>query len=68
MSVPDFSQASWRKSSRSGTQTDQCVEATSAAGYVGVRDSKNPDGPTLGFNRSAWHTFTEGVKVGTFDL
>ncbi len=32
----------WRKSSFSG-QTGQCVEVTPGA----VRDSKNPDGPTL---------------------
>jgi hypothetical protein len=68
MSVPDFGQANWRKSSHSSTQTDQCVEVTSVAGWIGVRDSKNPDGSRLGFNRSGWRTFIDGVKANAFDL
>ncbi|MQY20491.1 DUF397 domain-containing protein [Nocardia macrotermitis] len=63
----DVSGAKWFKSSRSGPAKD-CVEvAWLAADYVGVRDSKNPDGPALVFTPGEWSTFTRGVKDGEFD-
>ncbi|QXJ23088.1 DUF397 domain-containing protein [Actinomadura graeca] len=37
----------WRKSSRSSSQGDACVELADLGEHVGVRDSKNPDGPEL---------------------
>lgn len=36
----------WFKSSRS-LGSNECVEVRMSAGLVGVRDSKNPEGPTL---------------------
>jgi hypothetical protein len=48
----------WRKSTRSGTQTN-CVEL--AATLDRVRDSKNPTGPTL---RVDLTTFLSDVKSG----
>jgi hypothetical protein len=33
-----------------------------------VRDSKDPDGPTLGFTPTAWTFFLDQVKEGRFDL
>ena len=38
-------QVRWRKSSRSGANANGCVEL--AHTHDAVRDSKNPDGPTL---------------------
>ncbi|TDC60322.1 DUF397 domain-containing protein [Actinomadura sp. GC306] len=38
---------SWKKSSHSDNLGGNCVELASLAGGVGVRDSKNPDGPRL---------------------
>jgi uncharacterized protein DUF397 len=58
----------WRKSSYSGNGGGNCVEVTSLAdGSVAVRDSKNPDGPTLTFTAAEWEAFTSGVQNGEFD-
>ncbi|MFB4305546.1 DUF397 domain-containing protein [Actinomadura sp. GTD37] len=37
----------WRKSSRSSSAGDQCVEVAGVEDAVAVRDSKDPDGPVL---------------------
>ncbi|MEV6339604.1 DUF397 domain-containing protein [Nocardia vinacea] len=63
----DLSGAKWFKSSRSGGGKD-CVEvAFTESGHVGVRDSKNPNGPALVFTPSEWDAFTIGVSGGEFD-
>jgi hypothetical protein len=49
----------WRKSSHSGDQ-GACVEvAALPAGGIGVRDSKNPDGPHLTLSRHAFRTLLD---------
>lgn len=61
--------AAWRKSTRS--QTSNCVEvAPLGAGPVtmALRDSKDPSGPVLLFNRAGWLGFIAGAKNGQFDL
>jgi hypothetical protein len=64
----DLSNAVWRKSSRSGA-VNNCVEvARNLPQGVAVRDSKRPAGPALVVTRAAWHTFTDGVKAGDFDV
>lgn len=58
--------AEWHKSSHSGGG-DNCVEvATNLLGVVAVRDSKNPDGPTLTFTPHAWRTFLSRMKSSEF--
>ncbi|MGC5021509.1 DUF397 domain-containing protein [Micromonospora sp. DT47] len=60
--------APWRKSTRS--QTSNCVEmAPLGAGpaAVALRDSKDPSGPVLLFNRAGWLGFIGGAKNGQFD-
>ncbi|GAA2248907.1 DUF397 domain-containing protein [Streptomyces amakusaensis] len=50
----------WFKSSySSSSEGDSCVEvaATSSCGTVHVRDSKNLQGPQLGFTADAWSGF-----------
>jgi Domain of unknown function (DUF397). len=50
--------ARWRKSSRSNSTGGDCVEvADNLPGVIGVRDSKDPSGPTLTFTPTAWRTF-----------
>jgi hypothetical protein len=66
--MSDLSRALWRKSSRSGSNGGNCVEvATNLPGIVGVRDSKDPDGPALVFDPVAWSAFAATVKAGELD-
>jgi hypothetical protein len=60
----DLTGAQWRKSSYSGNSGD-CVEAAlNLPGIVTVRDSKNPDGPTLVFTADKWRAFLSGTRAG----
>ncbi|NKY48534.1 DUF397 domain-containing protein [Nocardia cerradoensis] len=62
----DTSAAKWFKSSRS-RDGGECVEvAHLTTGAVGVRDSKNPTGPTLIFTPAEWDAFTTGLQNGRF--
>jgi hypothetical protein len=60
--------AVWRKSSRSGPWTDNCVEVAFVDGAVAVRDSKNPSGGVLVFTATEWDAFVNGAKDGEFDI
>jgi hypothetical protein len=56
--------AEWRKSSHSGG-TGNCVEvAGNLPGITAVRDSKDPDGPTLILAPAAWRRLARQVKTG----
>jgi hypothetical protein len=55
----------WRKSSYSGdTGTDSCVEVALGVEVVGVRDSKNADGPRLAFGPDSWREFARQTRSG----
>lgn len=56
----------WRKSSRSGSGTNECVEVFLDDDLVLVRDSKDPDGPVLEFGGGDWRQFVGAVKGGGF--
>jgi hypothetical protein len=69
MDTPDFTGATWRKSSRSGDNGGQCVEAAFVDGAVGLRDSKdNGTGPILVFTPGEWAAFVAGAGDGEFNL
>ncbi|WP_320777708.1 DUF397 domain-containing protein [Streptomyces sp. CRN 30] len=58
-------EAAWFKSSYSDGTGNNCVEAADLKStQVGVRDSKNKQGPALVFRRSAWTSFITGVSHG----
>ncbi|NGO69761.1 DUF397 domain-containing protein [Streptomyces sp. SB3404] len=54
----------WFKSSYSGGQGGECLEAalawresTHRCASIHIRDSKNPDGPALALSPAAWTSF-----------
>ena len=54
---------SWRKSSYSGNNGGNCVEvARNLPGAVALRDSKDPQGPTLVITPEDWQAFTATVR------
>ncbi|WP_431936396.1 DUF397 domain-containing protein [Micromonospora sp. RP3T] len=58
----DLTNATWRKSRRSGSSGGNCVEvADDLGGVVGVRDSKDPTGPALVFPAASWRVFVAEV-------
>jgi hypothetical protein len=62
----DLLRAVWRKSSHSsGGSTADCIEvAALGRGTIAARDSKNPDGPVLGFSLHEWSSFVSSIKTG----
>ncbi|WP_203997083.1 DUF397 domain-containing protein [Micromonospora lutea] len=58
----DMAGARWRKSTKSGNNQGDCIEvADDLPGVVGVRDSKDPNGPALVFTPIAWRAFIARV-------
>jgi hypothetical protein len=64
--MSDFSNAVWHKSLRSAS--GGCVEVATLERVVGVRDSKDRQGPVLVFRFDEWNAFLAGVRDGEFDL
>jgi hypothetical protein len=57
----------WTKSSLS-LSNGNCVEVASLPGdQIGVRDSKDAEGPVLRFTPDEWNAFLGGVRNGEFD-
>ncbi|KAA2247313.1 DUF397 domain-containing protein [Solihabitans fulvus] len=59
--------ATWRKATASQDQ-GACVEVAMTERFVGVRDSKNADGPNLTFSAHAAAAFVRAAKQGRHDL
>lgn len=62
----DLRRAHWRKARACGEQGN-CVEVADLGTAVAVRDSKEPDGPTLTFTPFEWECFLDGVNKGEFN-
>ena len=57
----------WVKSSLSFSNGN-CVEVTDLPdGTVGVRNSRDPDGPVVSFTPEEWRAFLGGVRLREFD-
>ncbi|WP_434742317.1 DUF397 domain-containing protein [Micromonospora sp. SH-82] len=64
----DLTRASWRKSTRSGS-SGNCIEiADGHPGVVGVRDSKDQQGPVLSFTSGQWSDFVQSIKARQLDI
>jgi hypothetical protein len=61
--VPD---AAWFKSSYSGANETECLEAALLPGCTAVRDSKDRTGARLSFSRAAWAGFIAGIGQAQF--
>ena len=65
--MEDLLRAFWRKSTHSYGNGD-CIEVAALShGEIGVRDSKDPEGPVLRFTPAEWAAFMAGTKAGEFD-
>lgn len=62
----DLSHAVWVKSTHS--MNNGCVEVAFINGQVGVRDSKDRQGPVLVFTAREWEAFIGGARDGEFEL
>jgi hypothetical protein len=58
----DFSSVVWRKSSRSDTAANQCVEVTRMGETIAVRDSKAPSEPHLTMPAATWTRLIERIQ------
>jgi hypothetical protein len=65
-SVRNGTGPTWRKSSYS-SDTANCVEVALLATGVGVRDSKNQQGPVLSYAVPSWQEFVTAVRDGEFE-
>ena len=68
MPASELQSARWRKSSFSGNGNNNCVEmARLATEEVAVRNSRDPDGPTLIYTRAEVEALIRGARNGDFD-
>ena len=59
--------ANWRKSSRSGSGANNCVEVARTATGTRLRDSKSPASGHLAFGTAAFHRLRAAVDAGRFE-
>ncbi|MBO2461936.1 DUF397 domain-containing protein [Actinomadura violacea] len=52
----------WRKASHSSGNGGACVEVAHFPGAIGVRDSKDPEGPRLVLSRGAFAALVADLK------
>lgn len=68
MAIRQGATSTWVKSSYSGGN-GACVEVKSPAPLtIAVRDSKDPEGPSLSFRPESWAAFVAEVSGGVYDL
>ncbi|MFG1998294.1 DUF397 domain-containing protein [Spirillospora sp. NPDC048911] len=68
MSLNDQSRTAWRTSTYSSTNGGECVEVAALSAQIGVRDSKNPEGPLIVFAEQGWTALISRIKNGEHEL
>jgi hypothetical protein len=63
-----MSTPAWRKSTRSDTSGNDCVEAARLPGAVGLRDSKSPDAGHLTVSPTTFGGLLNRIRSGELDL
>ncbi|QFZ76128.1 DUF397 domain-containing protein [Streptomyces fagopyri] len=61
VSLQPASEPAWFKSSYSGGNTTECVEASFKPSAVLIRDSKHTGGPIVAVSTAVWHAFIRHV-------
>jgi len=56
----------WRTARRSANN-GACVELAATARQILIRDSKDQDGPVIGYSDDSWRRFIAAAKAGRFD-
>ena len=62
----EASETVWRKSTFSAE--NGCVEVAELGNKVGIRDSKDREGPRLIFTEDEWGAFLAGIRNHEFDI
>jgi hypothetical protein len=62
-----YEDLNWIKAAASNPSGD-CVQLAKMPLGVGVRDSKDPDGPVLTFSTTEIAAFIDGCRSGEFDF
>ncbi|MFD9206601.1 DUF397 domain-containing protein [Streptomyces sioyaensis] len=69
MTAPDVApESAWFKSSYSNDTGGACVEVADLTGQVGIRDSKDKNGPALVVPTAAWSSFVGLVRSDAADF
>ncbi|MDH6629422.1 hypothetical protein M2271_007258 [Streptomyces sp. LBL] len=55
-------ESAWRKSSYSNDTGGSCLEIAALTNQVGIRDSKDKQGPALIVPSASWAAFVTGVQ------
>lgn len=63
----EWNEASWRKSTRSGSDGG-CVSVATVGSHGAVRDSKDPEPTTIVVPKAALRRLLQEIKRGEFDL
>ncbi|RFS87218.1 DUF397 domain-containing protein [Actinomadura spongiicola] len=58
----DLSKAVWRKASRSTSNGGDCIEVASVPRTIAIRDSKDPEGPSIIINHNDFRHLIKTIK------
>ncbi|MFI6686633.1 DUF397 domain-containing protein [Streptomyces sp. NPDC050485] len=60
-------EGAWFKSSYSGAEGNSCIEIAPLTSGIGIRDSKDKEGPALVVSAETWAAFVSPMRSGQFE-